>query len=176
MSEGKCVLLKESAYYWRKVSTSEGKWVEVKESECKWRKVLQANVKLWFCHSDHATPCSFSLIIRGTGRTLAQHSPRAFHVSVEVPSVDMVADSKGFAFVFAPFLEWVHPIAGVLQLVLRRDETPTPPSLLGPFHGETPPTLPEVEWCKWNKSYVNCGYEIKWRMILAVMIAIFAIA
>ena len=28
------------------------------------------------------------------------------------------------------------------------------------------------EWCIWNKSYVNCGYEIKWRMILAVMIAI----
>ena len=27
-----------------------------------------------------------------------------------------------------------------------------------------------------NKSYVNCGYEIKWRVILAVMIAIFAIA
>ena len=34
----------------------------------------------------------------------------------------------------------------------------------------------EGEWCIWNKSYVNCGYEIKWRMILAVMIAIFAIA
>ena len=32
------------------------------------------------------------------------------------------------------------------------------------------------EWCIWNKSYVNCGYEIKWRMILAVMIAIFTIA
>ena len=26
----------------------------------------------------------------------------------------------------------------------------------------------EGEWCIWNKSYVNCGYEIKWRMILAV--------
>ena len=25
------------------------------------------------------------------------------------------------------------------------------------------------EWCIWNKSYVNCGYEIKWRMILAVV-------
>ena len=25
--------------------------------------------------------------------------------------------------------------------------------------------------CIWNKWYVNCGYEIKWRMILAVMIA-----
>ena len=24
------------------------------------------------------------------------------------------------------------------------------------------------EWCIWNKSYVNCRYEIKWRMILAV--------
>ena len=33
-----------------------------------------------------------------------------------------------------------------------------------------------IEWCIWNKSYVNCGYEIKWRMILAVMIAIFTIA
>ena len=32
------------------------------------------------------------------------------------------------------------------------------------------------EWCIWNKSYVNCGYEIKWRMILAVVIAIFTIA
>ena len=31
------------------------------------------------------------------------------------------------------------------------------------------------EWCIWNKSYVNCGHEIKWRMILAVMIAIFTI-
>ena len=34
----------------------------------------------------------------------------------------------------------------------------------------------EGDWCIWSKSYVNCGYEIKWRMILAVMIAIFAIA
>ena len=32
------------------------------------------------------------------------------------------------------------------------------------------------EWCIWNKLYVNCGYEIKWRMILAVVIAIFTIA
>ena len=31
------------------------------------------------------------------------------------------------------------------------------------------------EWCIWNKSYVNCGYEMKWRMILAVVIAIFTI-
>ena len=22
----------------------------------------------------------------------------------------------------------------------------------------------EGEWCIWNKAYVNCGYEIKWRM------------
>ena len=28
----------------------------------------------------------------------------------------------------------------------------------------------EGEWCIWNKSYVNCRYEIKWRMILAVHI------
>ena len=33
-----------------------------------------------------------------------------------------------------------------------------------------------LEWCIWNESYVNCGYEIKWRMILAVVIAIFTIA
>ena len=30
----------------------------------------------------------------------------------------------------------------------------------------------ECKWCIWNKSYVNCGYEIKWRLILAVMNAI----
>ena len=32
-----------------------------------------------------------------------------------------------------------------------------------------------LEWRIWNKWYVNCGYEIKWRMILAVMIVKIAI-
>ena len=27
----------------------------------------------------------------------------------------------------------------------------------------------ECEWCIWNKSYMNCGNEFKWRMILAVV-------
>ena len=34
----------------------------------------------------------------------------------------------------------------------------------------------ECEWWKWNKSYMNCGNEIRWRMILAVVNAIYAIA
>ena len=33
----------------------------------------------------------------------------------------------------------------------------------------------ECDRCIWNKSYKNCGNEIKWRVILAVMNAIYAI-
>ena len=35
--------------------------------------------------------------------------------------------------------------------------------------------LIECDWCIWNKSYKNCGNEIEWRMILAVVNAIYAI-